>query len=118
MLEAFLMEDMCKNNASSYIRNANQSLSSCNLQYSNLLFKKSFQYYDIVNFYLQNKDNLVFNNSMFNYNYKNGLSKKWDQSRYLLLLNDSSYTIVKNAYYFNNQDIVKNVRDFNLTFIV
>lgn len=118
MLEVFLMEDMCKNNASSYIRNVNQSLSSCNLQYSNLLFKKSFQYQDIVNFYLQNKNNLVFNNSVFNYNYKNGLSKKWDQSRYLLLLNDSSYTIVKSVYYFNNQDVVKNVRDLNLTFIV
>lgn len=117
-LEVFFTGDAEKNNASSYIRNVNQSLSSCNLQYSNLLFKKSFQYCDIVNFYLQNKNNLVFNNSMFNYNYKNGLSKKWDQSRYLLLLNDSSYTVVKNIYYFNSQDVVKNSCDLNLIFVV
>lgn len=116
LLNVFFVNDMGQANKNSFVRNVTQSSTSSNFQYSTLSFKKTFQYNDILDFYLQNKSNLIFCNSLFNYNYKNGLSKKWDQSRYLFLLSDLNYGIVKNLSYAGGIAVFGG--EYSLTYIL
>ena len=118
LLETFMLNDMGKTNVNSFLRNANQANSSSNFQYSSSLFKRSFQYDDIVDFYIQNKSNFVLRNNLFNYSHTSGLSKKWDQARYLFLLSNSHYVIVKNNCDFSVNGIVDVDSSLDLTYIV
>ena len=106
-----------------FMLNTSQSDCSNNLQLNNILLKKILQFDDLLPICVNNFNSSRYTKGSFSINNNlSSLSSKWDQSRYLHLLNNKNFfNLILNHFEFknikNNTLVLDNSDDF-ITFVL